>query len=173
MKEVITELRLGFEGYAPAEIPKEFIGTPLGTPVEGYGFHGYGPVKDKFSCTYRVIEKETEKKETEKEATFSFFLDLEEAIYLEDVMLREKSTRRMASETVYGGHIFMTCIVGSNPLISVPKRGFSIRFYNGEDYEKFLKMLTEFLDRISLNTELQKLREKLKKERMDNIKKQP
>jgi len=73
-------------------------------------------------------------------------------------MLREKATRSMRSEKIYGGNIFMTCIVGSNPIISIPNRGFSFRFYNSEDYDKFLNMLTNFLNRISLDEKLKNLR---------------
>ena len=61
--------------------------------------------------------------------------------------------------------IFMTCIVGSYPIISIPNRGFSFRFYNDEDYDKLLDMLTNFLNHASLDEKLQNLRNDLRRTR--------
>jgi len=114
----------------------------------------------RFSKIYVIIKEKGNLNVYEdllKEATFCFFIDKEEAIYLEDIMLREKATRSMRNETIYGGNIFMTCIAGSNPIISIPNRGFSFRFYNDEDYDKLLNMLTDFLNHTSLDEKLQNL----------------
>jgi len=100
-----------------------------------------------------------------REITLAFFLEKEEAIFLEDIMLREIMTRRPVSETVYGGDIFMTCIVGRNPIISIPRRGFAFRFYRDKDYDKLLKMLKKYLDSTDLNEEQRKLREELRRSR--------
>lgn len=146
-KKIVTKFKFGFEGYAP-------IG-------DEFQFHGYYPVGDKFSCIYTVQEGE----DSDEEVTLCFFLDKEEGIYLEDIMLREMASRRMASDTVYGGDIFMTCIVGSNPIISIPKKEFSFRFYYGEDYGKFLEMITNFIDNSALDEKLQELRKGFREER--------
>jgi len=145
-KEIVTELRSGFEGYGP---------------LQGkYELYGYISVEETFSWIYRLIGKESH-----TEATFCFFIDKEEAIYLEDIMLREKDSRSMRSETNCGGDIFMTSISGSNPIISIPKKGFSFRFFNGKDYDKLLNMLSSFLNKTSLDEKLQELRNMLEKER--------
>jgi len=97
--------------------------------------------------------------------TFSFFIDKKDAIYLEDIVLREESDRSISSQTYYSEGIYMTCISGSYPIISIPKKGFSFRFYDNEDYDRFQKILIGFLDKTFLDDELQKLRNDLKKNR--------
>jgi hypothetical protein len=142
---ILTKLKYGFEGYAPwyydAEVRPEF--------------HGGLPVKNMFSVIYRDVEQE---KDSEKEATFCFYIDKADAIALEQVLTNEKTNRSMRSETFYAGSVFMTCIAGSMPIISFLQRGFSFRYRYNKDYDELLKMVTKFLDTTELDDELKKLR---------------
>lgn len=151
---IVTELKFGFEGYAPIEEGKEFQ-----SPMAGVTFYGYAPVNDMFSVVYRDMEQQEN-----KESTFCFFIDKADAVALEYVLQREIAERSMRSETFFTQTVFMTCFAGSMPIISFPRRGFSFRYRYDKDYDNLLKMLTEFLDTTNLDDELKKLRAELNQE---------
>ena len=89
---------------------------------------------------------------------FSIILSDKEAIELEEILKRERLTRKMKSETYYNGSIYLTCMIGDKPVISFSEKGISISLAKNEDYAKLEKELTSFLDNKKLEPELEELR---------------
>jgi hypothetical protein len=149
-RTIKTEIKPVYEGYAKTG--------------ENYQFYGDCRMKDYFCCKYNIIDVKTK-----KEATTCVYINIEEAINIENLVLVEKTLRKPMSRTYCCGNIFLTCIVGDAPLLSIPSRGISIRFF-GSDYRAFKEMIKKFLDEETILSDKQKkLRQELKKER-ENLK---
>jgi hypothetical protein len=141
------EIKKGFEGYAKN-------GNDL-------RFYGYVPIENTFCITYNMKHPETD-----KGASFSISFSNKDAIYIEHVLKVEEKTRRPVSDTYRSGPIFMTCFVGSNPVISNSEKKYSFSFAKNDDYDIFTSMLSEYFEKPdALSKEEIKLREDLKKQR--------
>ena len=149
-KNVLTikpAIQKGFEGYAKN-------GKDL-------RFYGYVPIENTFCITYNMKDPKTD-----KGASFSISFSNKDAIHIENVLKLEEKTRRPLSETYHSEHIFMTCLVGSHPVISNSERKYSFSFTKNNDYDILISMLSKYFeDPDALSKEERKLREDLREER--------
>jgi len=144
-------IQKGFEGYAQNE--------------KDTRFYGYVNIHDTICITYNIKDPKTD-----KGASFSLSFTNKDALHLENVLKLEEKTRRPLSETYHSEHIFMTCFVGSHPVISNSKKKYSFSFARNEDYGTLMEMLADYFeDPDNLTESEKKLRDDLKKERQDYI----
>ena len=140
-------IQKGFEGYAKTD--------------EGIKFYGCVPIEKTCCITYNMKNPGTD-----KGASFSISFSNKDAIHIENVLKLEIGTRRPISEIYHSGDIYMTCLVGSHPVISHAEKRYSFSFAKNEDYDELLALLSEYLERQdTISKEEKKLRENLRKER--------
>jgi len=155
VEKINTELTFVFEGYKKIytlDTNEEKI-LSLTKEQQFAGDFPFG-IQGIFCFKYSIRHNDKEM------VRFSIALTDEEAVELEDVLLRERENRRMKSMTYYSGNVYMTCIVGSMPLISLLNKDMSFSFAKGDDYDKLLLAITSFLDKKDLIPELESRRNK-------------
>jgi hypothetical protein len=155
MVELESELNTTFTG----------VSYSIGQELKGKTYHSFGKwltiVHGIFSIDYSLIYGE-------RKIHFNIILTDKEAVELEEVLRREKLTRRFRFETYRCGGVYLTCMRGDYPIISFAEKGVSISFFKDEEYDSLLDKVTVFLDEKELDPNLSEQREKWKKDPIDS-----
>jgi len=127
---------------------------------------------EKFGRRYIIVEDDDVLNVYEDEGLdFALVLKLgvEDAIFLEDAMLKGKIIGMATGERVSSGYISIMFTEEENAIISIPQKGLFLGLHGKKEYNKLLRILTGYLDHANLNEEQRRLRDKLRKLRSSEM----